>query len=51
MRPTKSEQLVAAAPSTMQNGRKGEFTMKTKGSKCLTWVQRLQLESLIKAKV
>ena len=25
--------------------------MKTKGSKCLTWVQRLQLESLIKAKV
>ena len=25
--------------------------MKTKGSRCLTWTQRLQLESMLKAKV
>lgn len=29
---------------------KGAYPMKTKGSKCLTWTQRLQLEALLKAK-
>ena len=30
---------------------KGVYPMKTKGSKCLTWVQRLQIEGMVKAKV